>query len=114
MSTTSANTICCADRPRLAAWRAAKFADEELQKGGRCHENEIRRAFERANPEFRRPDNRIEQQYLRDMVANWFPQAKRTSSGFYKNVSLKPRTDPFTGKTSGMDLAAVSTKDLRQ
>lgn len=92
---------------------AAQFAERELQKGGRCHENEIRQAFERAHPDFRQPENRIEQQYLRDMVSNWFPAAKRTASGFYKNVSLQPKTDPFTGERSGMDLAAVGSEDLR-
>ena len=42
------------------------------------------------------------------MVANWYPQAQRSAAGFYKNVSLQPRSDPFTGETTGVDLSGAS------
>jgi hypothetical protein len=48
-------------------------------------------------------------QYLRDMVSNWHPKAQRTASGYYKNVSLKPKADPFSGATMGVDLSTVSS-----
>ena len=32
---------------------------------------------------------------LRDMIRQWFPASQRTSTGYYKNVSVIPRADPF-------------------
>lgn len=90
------------DRPSS---RAAGFAEARLQKGGRCHESEIWKAFEGEHPEFRLEENKIPEQFCRDMVVNWFPQAQRSAAGFYKNVSLRPRSDPFTGETTGVDLS---------
>eukprot|EP00892_Ulva_mutabilis_P010735 jgi/Ulvmu1/8033/UM004_0270.1 len=78
----------------------ARFAERRLQQGGRCHETEIWKAWEAEHPQFRGEDNRIEDKYLRDMVANWYPYAQRTASGFYKNVSVRPKADPFTGEMS--------------
>lgn len=54
-------------------------------------------------------ENKIEPEYLRDMVANWHPIAQRTPSGYYKNVSLKVFSDPFTGKTTGVDITSTSS-----
>lgn len=82
-----------------AACAAAGFAERRLQQGGRCHETEIWKAFEAENPALR-GDGRIEEKFLRDMVANWYPYAQRTSAGFYKNVSVRPKADPFTGEMS--------------
>ena len=78
----------------------AVFAERRLQQGGRCHETDIWRAFEAEHPQFRGEENRIEEKYLRDMVANWNPYAQRTAAGFYKNVSVRPKADPFTGELS--------------
>lgn len=89
----------------------ARFADRRLQRGGRCHESEIWRAFEAEHPSFRKESERIDAQYLRDMVSNWQPKAQRTSGGYYKNVSLRSQTDPFTGEAVGVDLSAVSVSD---
>jgi hypothetical protein len=36
-----------------------------------------------------------------DFIRNWHPGASRTPSGFYRNLSLKPRIDAFTGKSTG-------------
>lgn len=91
--------------------RAAGFAAERLQRGGRCHESEIWKAFEAAHPQFRSAEGKIKDEYLRDMVANWFPQARRTAAGFYKNVSLVPKADPFTGEVIGMDLSASAAAE---
>jgi hypothetical protein len=91
-----------------AAAVAEGFAKERLQKGGRCHESEIWKAFEAEFPRFRMEENKIEPEYLRDMVANWHPIAQRTPSGYYKNVSLKPFMNPFTGKTGGVDVSNTS------
>ena len=32
---------------------------------------------------------------------NWHPSADRTASGYYKNLSLQERVDPFTGELTG-------------
>ena len=96
-------------RGEAAGLCADRFAEQQLQKGGRCHENEIRNAFERSNPSYRAEGTRIAQKYLRDMVSNWHRGAQRTSGGFYKNVSLQPTTDPFTGSAQGTDLSSVGS-----
>lgn len=75
---------------------AAGFAERRLQRSGRCHETEIWKAFEAENPQLRG----IEEKFLRDMVSNWEPYAQRTAAGFYKNVSVRPKVDPFTGEMS--------------
>ena len=38
---------------------------------------------------------------LRDMVRNWHPDSDRTPRGFYKNLSLEVRLDPFTLESTG-------------
>ena len=38
---------------------------------------------------------------LRSMVRNWHPDAERTPKGFYKNLSVIARVDPFTGEAVG-------------
>jgi hypothetical protein len=43
------------------------------------------------------------------MVLKWHPRAQRTPTGYYKNVSLKPKADPFTGDVVGVDLSAVGS-----
>lgn len=68
------------------------FAEERLERGGRCHESEIRKAFKADHPSFAGNED-----YLRDMVSSWYPQAQRTPSGYYKNVSVVAKVDPFTG-----------------
>ena len=92
----------------MACACAASFARERLQRGGRCHESEIWKEFQKDHPEFRSDEKKIDEQYLRDMVSNWHPKAQRTPSGYYKNVSLKPKADPFTGEQTGVNLASVS------
>ena len=71
---------------------AVAFAEQRLKRGGRCHESEIIKAFKAENPAFAGQED-----YLRDMVSSWFPQAQRTPSGYYKNVSVLAKVDPFTG-----------------
>ena len=69
------------------------FAEERLKRGGRCHESEIQKAFKADNPSFAG-----QEEYLRDMVSSWYPQAQRTPSGYYKNLSVLAKVDPVTGK----------------
>lgn len=38
---------------------------------------------------------------LRDMVRNWHPGVQRTATGYYKNMSVLQRVDPFTLQVSG-------------
>ncbi|KAK9836358.1 hypothetical protein WJX81_008368 [Elliptochloris bilobata] len=84
-----------------AQWRDfARFAEERLQRSGRCHESELRAALGRALPRYRGagglPDTR-----LRELVRAWHAGADRTPSGYYRNLSMRQRVDPFTGEITG-------------
>ncbi|XP_075264004.1 uncharacterized protein LOC142355854 [Convolutriloba macropyga] len=70
------------------------FAEERLLRTGRCHETEIYSAFRKSNAKYRDPAT-IPDRTLRDMIRQWFPASQRTSTGYYKNVSVIPRADPF-------------------
>lgn len=48
----------------------------------------------------RRPEV-LSDEDLRSMVRNWHPDAERTPKGFYKNLSVIARVDPFTGEAVG-------------
>ncbi|EIE27726.1 hypothetical protein COCSUDRAFT_55711 [Coccomyxa subellipsoidea C-169] len=85
----------------------ARFADARLQRSGRCHESEIRAALKVEVRRFRSPDS-LSSSALRDMIRNWHPNAERTASGYYKNLALRQRVDPFTGEMTG-SAAAVGT-----
>jgi hypothetical protein len=54
----------------------------------------------------RRSQDAVPDATLRTMVVNWHPEAQRTRTGFYKNLSVKPYVDAFTGKTLGMSVAS--------
>ena len=43
----------------------------------------------------------ISDETLRSMVRNWAPDAERTAKGFYKNISVIARVDPFTLESKG-------------
>ena len=46
------------------------------------------------------------------MVRNWHPDVERTRTGYLKNLSLRPRVDPFTGQQIGSVDAAVAAAVL--
>ena len=71
-----------------------------MQRSGRCHESEIRAALGREFVRYRNPQT-LSDGALRDMVRNWHPGADRTATGYYKNLSLRPFIDPFTGEAQG-------------
>jgi hypothetical protein len=84
----------------------ATWAKARLQPRGSCHETEIFTAFRRENSKYRSTET-ITDEILRDMVRNWSrrcsgEQLDRTSRGFMKGVSLRVRSDPFTGETTGV------------
>ena len=58
-------------------------------------------------PSYRRPEV-LSDEDLRSMIRNWHPEAERTPKGFYKNLSVLSRVDPFTGETRGSP-AVVAT-----
>jgi hypothetical protein len=74
---------------------------------GRCHESEVFAAFRRQHARYRQPDT-MPDATLRDMVRNWHPDAERTRTGYLKNLSLRPRVDPFTGQVTGSVDTAVA------
>jgi len=77
----------------------ARWADNRLERSGRCHFTEINTAFrtEPGNNRYRTEDG-VSNMEVRNMIANWAPTASRTSAGYYKGLSVKPRIDPFSGK----------------
>ncbi|KAK9917166.1 hypothetical protein WJX75_001505 [Coccomyxa subellipsoidea] len=85
------------------------FADARLQRSGRCHESEIRAALKGEVRRFRSPDS-LSSSALRDMIRNWHPSAERTATGYYKNLALRQRVDPFTGEITGSAAAAGSAR----
>lgn len=78
----------------------ARFAEARLRRSGRCHESEIRAALKGEVRRFGSTDS-LSSAALRDMIRNWHPGADRTASGYYKNLSLQERVDPFTGEMTG-------------
>ena len=71
------------------------FAEERLQRSGRCHISEIDKAYRQFSPAYRAraaksgPANSAGDADLRNFIANWNPAADRSSAGFYKGLSLK-------------------------
>lgn len=78
------------------------FADDSLQRRGRCHSTEVSRAFRRRFPRYS-DDDVLSDKDLRTMILNWHPNAERTNSGYYKNLSLQGGVD---------QRSAVTLKDL--
>ena len=79
------------------------FADEALERRGRCHGSEVERAFRRRFGKY--TEAVLSDRDLRTMILNWHPNAERTSSGYYKNLSVKEgvdRRNPVTVKDLGL------------
>jgi hypothetical protein len=57
-------------------------------------------SFRAQHARYRSPDV-LPDTALRDMVRNWHAGVDRSANGFYRNLSLRPRVDPFTGQTTG-------------
>lgn len=84
---------------------AAVFANDKLQRSGRCHESEVFNAFRRSHARYRSADV-LPDSALRDMVRNWQPGVERTRMGYLKNVSLRAQA-PKTGDRAAAAAAAV-------
>lgn len=91
---------------------AAQFAEERLRRSGRCHESEVRDALSKADRRFRGPDS-LSESALRDMIRNWHPAADRTSSGYYKNLSVRAKTDAWGQTTGSKDAVPVSRRQIQ-
>lgn len=87
----------------------AGFADRQLQRYGRCHETEIFRAFRRANAKYRAAEA-LPDIMLRKMIRNWNPDCERSPNGYYRNVSVRPTVDAFTGQVTGYDGAPPAAR----
>ena len=68
-----------------------QFADEGLERKGRCHESEVERAFRASAGRYRDPSS-VSIVEIRKFVRNWEPSARRSSNGFYVGISVAPRT----------------------
>lgn len=90
---------------------AAAFANNKMQRSGRCHESEVFAAFRRSNGRYRSPDV-LPDSTLRDMVRNWHPGVERTRTGYLKNVSLQalPRPRQAVAKPGASSAAVVSSE----
>ncbi len=83
-----------------AQWTAFRsFADARLARRGRCHVSEVEAAYRRHSPAYRAAAaargaggavNAAGDADLRNFIANWHPGAERSSSGFYKGLSVLP------------------------
>lgn len=79
------------------------FADESLERRGRCHGSEVSRAFRRKFGGRYGDETRLSERDLYTMILNWHPNAERTSNGYFKNLSLREGVDRRS---------AVTVKDL--
>ena len=90
------------------------FAEENLERRGRCHSTEVTRAFRRRfGNKYALSESRakasdatardLSEKDLYTMILNWHPNAERTSNGYFKNMSLKEGADRRS---------AVTVKDL--
>ena len=79
------------------------FADESLERRGRCHGSEVSRAFRRKFGGRYGDETRLSERDLYTMILNWHPNAERTSNGYFKNLSLREGVD---------QRSAVTVKDL--
>ena len=84
------------------------FAVDEVAVGGRCHETEIVRAFRAFYPRYRSRDmarsadgESLDDSTIRDLVRTWNSQigrpGERTSSGYWKGISLKAQRPSGSG-----------------
>lgn len=95
-----------------AQWQDfAGFANERLQRTGRAHETEVFRAFRQSFARYRSQES-ISDATLRDMVRNWHPDAQRTPGGYYKNLAVQARVDPFTGKGGASTTQAAAAASV--
>lgn len=84
------------------------FAESRLLRSGRCHESEVMAALRRELPRYRSSEV-LPEAVLRDLIRKWHPDADRTPNGFYRNLSLVPRVNMFTGKVEGPSAAITTT-----
>lgn len=90
------------------------FSNERMQMGGRCHESDIVRAFRSYYPRYRKRDMTrsadgvsLADDTIADLARAWNVRmgrpAERTSSGFYKGVSLKEIRAAAPGDAAPVD-----------
>lgn len=72
---------------RLCGVTATRFGTPKAVPSSLCH--------------LRRNPDTVPDTILRDMIRNWNREAARTRAGYYRNLSLKPYRDPFTGEVRG-------------
>lgn len=95
--------------PRIDVHFAAAWANDNLQKSGQCHQSEIYSSFRKQFARYRSPDA-LSDAALKDMIRNWHPSASRTANGYYKNISVQAKVDPFTGQTTGSEPTKAQTR----
>ncbi|EFJ42408.1 hypothetical protein VOLCADRAFT_97483 [Volvox carteri f. nagariensis] len=89
-------------------WRDfVTFAESRLVRSGRCHESDVAAAFRRELPRYRSREA-LPDAVLRDLIRTWHSDADRTPNGYYRNLSLSPRINAFTGKVEGGGGAAAA------
>jgi len=69
-------------------WQDFKeFADSNLQRQGRIHENELIGAFRKRSGKYR-TEEQLEDARIKDMIKNWNSEVKRSRTGWLKNISF--------------------------
>lgn len=76
-----------------------EFADEALVRSGRCHETEIFKNFRRRSGKYRTQEQ-LSDVRIRQMIKNWWPKVERSSSGWYKNISVATPEQLLSGNWS--------------
>ena len=70
-------------------WQDFKeFADNNLQRQGRMHENELIGAFRKRSGKYR-TEEQLEDARIKDMIKNWNSEVKRSRTGWLKNISFR-------------------------
>eukprot|EP00890_Picochlorum_soloecismus_P005939 jgi/Picsp_1/6346/NSC_03695-R1_expressed protein [Chlorella variabilis] len=70
-------------------WQDFKeFADNNLQRQGRIHENELIGAFRKRSGKYR-TEEQLEDARIKDMIKNWNSEVKRSRTGWLKNISFR-------------------------
>lgn len=77
------------ERKLETQWQDFKeFADSNLQRQGRMHENELIGAFRKRSGKYR-TEEQLEDARIKDMIKNWNSEVKRSRTGWLKNISFR-------------------------
>jgi uncharacterized membrane protein YgcG len=94
-------------------WQDFKpWADTNLRKksGRRCHESEVFKSFRNGNPKYR-SEEVLNDDYMRDMIRNWYPEVERTRSGYLKNVGITIGGGSDTGRSGNRSRGSFDSGD---